>query len=313
MVHKTAMAEVFLTDAHRRGEHRFTVAAQWPRAHVFYRPGADGKCDPVLWLETVRQAGVYVAHRFYGVPISHQFVLAGAEFTIEDPQAPQYGATPHTVSLDVTLQPPAQDRRHFVVELEAVVRIDGRRCGRVAMRGQAVDTRRYSVLRRRNAPSSDSLTPFDRPAQVPLPPAAVGRQHEWDVVLAAWPDRADSWQLSLDPQHSVFFDHATDHLPGMALVEAFRQAVSLTGGQRSAPDHAPRVWALTSGEVSFEAFGELDAPVTVESRPAAEHAVGGDHFSVRADAVQGDRRLASATLTGRPLLVAGSRLHGRAA
>ncbi|MFJ9517628.1 ScbA/BarX family gamma-butyrolactone biosynthesis protein [Kitasatospora sp. NPDC101801] len=313
MVHKAAMAEVFITDAHRLGDHRFTVAAQWPRAHVFYRPGADGKCDPVLWLETIRQAGVYVAHRFYDVPISHQFVLAGAEFTIEDPQAPQYGSTPHTVSLDITFEPPAQDKRHLVIELAAVVRIDGRRCGRVTMRGQAIDARRYAVLRRRNAPSRASLAPFAQPSPVPLPPAAVGRQHEWDVVLAAWPDRAESWQLSLDPYHPVFFDHATDHLPGMALVEAFRQAVSLSGCRRSAPDCAPRVWALTSGAVTFDAFGELDAPVLVESRPVAGRTLGDHHFSVQADATQGDRLLASATLTGRPLLVAGSRALGSAA
>jgi hypothetical protein len=313
LVHKQAVAEVFLTDVLARDRDRFAVAAQWPRDHVFFQPGADGCGDPLLWIETVRQISIYLSHRFYGVPHGNQFILIDTGFVIDDPQPPRPSAAPLAVTLDVGVDVQAQDARRLAASLEAVVSIGGVRRGTATLTWQAVDRRRYDTLRRRRggAPVM-SGTGADRsalvPSAVPVLPAAVGRRHEANVLLAAPPGDGDRWQLQLDDSHLVFFDHALDHVPGMALVEAFRQATALASSRQGAPDPAPRLWALTSGRLAFHSFAELDAPATVDATRAdeAEPAADGERaFEVAA--TQEGRSLATGRLTGRALPVAGHR------
>jgi 2-oxo-3-(phosphooxy)propyl 3-oxoalkanoate synthase len=296
LVHKRAVSEVFVTDAVRQGPGRFAVAAQWPRDHVFYQPGAEGTSDPLLWIETVRQAGIYLSHRFYDVPLDHPFVLASLDFSLDDAQPPAHVPAPHAVRLDVTCDLKAQDARRLSMTLEAVVSIDGRTRGRVGLTWQAVDPRRYHVLRHRNSPQSQEA---DAPAiagAVALPPEAVGRRHERDVMLAAALGTARAWNLRLVPGHPVLFDHACDHIPGMALLESFSQASALTAV--GSEDPAPRVWTLRSGSVTFSCFGEPDLPVIVTARPEPVELGHPGARGIRVAAIQGDQALASAVLHG---------------
>ena len=50
--------------------------ARWPREHTFYRPDEAGRHDPMLVAETMRQAGIAVAHAGYDVPFGTQFIMA---------------------------------------------------------------------------------------------------------------------------------------------------------------------------------------------------------------------------------------------
>ena len=68
LVHRNAIAEVLLTDVRQLSAIEFAVAAQWPRSHRVYRPDRDGRHDPMLTLETIRQAGLALSHFGYGVP-----------------------------------------------------------------------------------------------------------------------------------------------------------------------------------------------------------------------------------------------------
>ena len=70
-VHRAAVAEVMLTSWKRQDDTRFTVTAQWPRAHSFFTPSGDGLHDPLIAAETVRQVGSLLAHAEYGVPLGH--------------------------------------------------------------------------------------------------------------------------------------------------------------------------------------------------------------------------------------------------
>ncbi|MEU9602085.1 ScbA/BarX family gamma-butyrolactone biosynthesis protein [Streptomyces sp. NPDC048109] len=296
LVHKRAVSEVFVTDAVRQGPGRFAIAAQWPRDHVFFQPGAEGTSDPLLWIETVRQAGIYLSHRFYDVPLNHPFVLASLDFSLEDAQPPTHVPAPHAVRLDTTCDVKAQDARRLSMALEAVVSVDGRTRGRVGLTWQAVDPRRYDVLRRRNSPPSENA---DAPAiagAVALPPEAVGRRYDRDVTLASALGTARAWNLRLDPGHPVLFDHACDHIPGMALLESFCQASALTSVGSGGP--APRVWTLQSGSVHFTCFGEPDLPVVITARPEPAAPGRPGTRGSRVAAIQGDRPLASAVLHG---------------
>ncbi len=102
---------------------------------------------------------------------------------------------------------------------------------------------------------------------VPLVPSRVGHRLDRDVLLAAAPAHPGQWWLRLDPGHPVLFDHPSDHIPGMALVEAFRQmSTVLAHGTPAAHGSVPRHPSLLS--VAFTSFGELDAPVLLTAQPA---------------------------------------------
>ncbi len=96
----------------------------------------------------------------------------------------------------------------------------------------------------------------------------------------------------MDRSHPVLFDHGSDHIPGMVLLEAFRQAARLTATADGGCSTSPDGWSPALVTIRFSAFGELDLPVSVETvlEPA------GPDRSVLATAVQDGRILASARL-----------------
>lgn len=67
-VHRAAVAEVLLTDWCRENDTRFVMAGQWPRGHSFFTPVGEGYHDPLIAAETIRQAGILLAHAEFGIP-----------------------------------------------------------------------------------------------------------------------------------------------------------------------------------------------------------------------------------------------------
>ncbi|MDT7846354.1 ScbA/BarX family gamma-butyrolactone biosynthesis protein [Streptomyces justiciae] len=265
MVHRAAIAEVFLTDAVRTGEHSFLVAAQWPRDHAVYSPGSDGTSDPLLFMETIRQALVYLAHAYYDVPLTHRFIGFGSEFEITDPAALRIGGEPVPVVLEaewvwVGNRPP----NRFGMRLEVALTVGGRTCGRGALHVVAVDDKRYAMLRGRGAkPRGVAVTGPAPRALERVHPAAVGRLRAKDSVLVR--ERTDTpWQLLIDVEHPIFFDHPSDHVPLMVTLEGFRQLGHLLlhpGDMARGAGHG-----LLGMEVDCQAFGELDAPIDLVVR-----------------------------------------------
>ncbi|GAA0679507.1 ScbA/BarX family gamma-butyrolactone biosynthesis protein [Kitasatospora atroaurantiaca] len=281
-VHKSAAGEVLLTDALRLGADRFAIAAIWPRNHLLsHRPEARTS-DPLLLVETARQAAIYLSHSFFDVPPGFPFVMQDLDFAIDTPELPGGGRAPLPVMLDATcVRTITGQRCRFA--LEAVLIVDGRRCGRIGVRWEVLTPTRYDALRRRAAASAGAgggVPATGMPGE-PLAPSRFGHRKERDVLLAADPALpVGSWRLRLDQSHPVIFDHASDHIPGTALLEAFRQA-----GVLSAPG-----WTLAGARVAFHSFGELTPAVTVTARS--------DGRFVEVGAVQGGRTLASAVLLG---------------
>ncbi|HSY49709.1 MAG TPA: AfsA-related hotdog domain-containing protein [Thermoanaerobaculia bacterium] len=72
-------------------------------------------------------------------------------------------------------------------------------------------------------------------------------------------------QLFLDPEHAFFFEHPLDHIPGLMLVEAGRQAATAASHiYYGVP--AGSVFILRDLAVDFTAFADLDRPVFALSR-----------------------------------------------
>ncbi|WP_331748915.1 MULTISPECIES: ScbA/BarX family gamma-butyrolactone biosynthesis protein [unclassified Streptomyces] len=252
-VHRAAVAEVILTDWKREDDTHFKVTAQWPRGHSFFSP-IDGHHDPLLAAETIRQVGSLLAHAEFGVPLGHQFLMWGLEYAVEPDQI-LIGDTPAALGIDVICTE-VKWRGGTLAGLryEAVIHRDGK----PAVRGSASYTcTTPAVYRRLRGGRCTPEGPSQLPLTAPVSPRSVGRMSPVDVVLA--PSRGTNrWQLRADTRHHVLFDHPVDHVPGMVLLEAARQAAA-------AALRSPTMLPIGISS-EFHRYAELDTPCRIQAQ-----------------------------------------------
>nr|BFD91863.1 hypothetical protein KitaXyl93_32230 [Kitasatospora sp. Xyl93] len=255
LVHRTAVSEVFLTGWRSTGPYGFLLGAQWPRLHGFYRLPGDRYHDPVLLAETIRQAGLLIGHAGFGVPRGHHFVMEDLSYALDGSGLPGLAVTTGPASLMLAVDCEDVRMRHGeLVSLRVCVDVtrDGRPIGRGTGRLRVVSPASYARLR---GPGRRTAAP--RPP-APAAPELVGRAQPADVVLS--PTLApDTWLLRADATHPVLFDHELDHVPGMLVLEAARQAAQ----RLRHPEPVVPVELVTS----FERYIELDRPCLVRAVP----------------------------------------------
>ncbi|MEU6679817.1 ScbA/BarX family gamma-butyrolactone biosynthesis protein [Streptomyces sp. NPDC046925] len=280
-VHRSSMAEVFLTSSRRTSETRFTLTGQWPRAHAFFN-GPDGRHDPLLTAETMKQVALYLAHAELGVPLGHHFMPCDLSFTIA-PDELAIGAVPS----DLTIEADGADlmrKGSRLVEfgLDLTIRRSGRVLATGTVRFVCLSPGAYHRLR--------GATPQPLPARRPseVTPSAFGRGLPRDVVLAA-SDHPGRWRLDPDPDHPVLFDIGDDHIPSMVLLEAARQA---TCGLLA----ADRTLTLTGMSTEFHSYAEFGRPCWIEAAPLL--AQDSDSMSVLITGSQDGRRVFGAQVSG---------------
>ncbi|MFJ8828013.1 ScbA/BarX family gamma-butyrolactone biosynthesis protein [Streptomyces sp. NPDC102467] len=293
LVHRAAIAEVFITDSVRTGEHTFRVAAQWPRDHALYGPGAGAVSDPLLFAETLRQAMVYLAHAHHGIPLSHQFLGNASAFETTDLEALRTNGAPLDVELEVTWRwtPECRAPHRFGLHVEAVLLVNGLACGSGSLQVATMDKRLYARLRGRDRPAAGVLPPEAAPRR--LPAATVGRQRPKDSVVGL--DSDGSWQILADQQHAIYFDHPSDHLPMMVMLESIRQVGHAV--QRTTDDSERCRYQMVGATGTFHAFAELDVPLYVVPRRPLVAAGAQRRFDARVDLVQNDAVVAEFTAT----------------
>ncbi|MET8159360.1 ScbA/BarX family gamma-butyrolactone biosynthesis protein [Sphaerisporangium sp. NPDC005289] len=289
LVHKAAAEHVLLTDGVRHAPDTFLITATLPRDHCLYEQDDCGRIDPMLPTEAFRQAAYYVQHRFYEVPETHKFILGGVTLDIGEATLPT-GTSRLPLGLRVTCTPTAKStRRRLCMRLDVELSVAGEVCGRGSLLSQAVDPRMYQAIRGRKpapAPAPTTSHPF---IGYPLSPGEVGRRRKEDVLLADDGDPGGRL-LQLDQSNTEMVDHAVDHVQGMVVLEAFRQAAlaatrPLTGRRAS----------LTGLRVEFARFCELDAPVRIAATPQPGRP-GADRMAVRVLAEQDGEEVAAGTM-----------------
>ncbi|MER6099628.1 ScbA/BarX family gamma-butyrolactone biosynthesis protein [Streptomyces sp. NPDC001728] len=251
-VHRADPADIIPTGWTRLKENRFSVSARWPASHPFFSPVADDRHDPVLVAETIRQTTMLIAHAEFGVPVDDQFVMWGLSYDT-DPEA----LTVDGLSSDVTVDVICSDLcsrggRLRDLRTTMVLTRDGRFLGIGRAMARCTSAPAYRRIR------GDRMAALGRP--VPLitatAPELVGREHAKDVVLGPG-TRPGQWQLRINTEHSTLFRRPNDHVPGMVLLEAARQAAAITlGGGGYLP---------TVMDVSFSRYAELDTPCWIET------------------------------------------------
>ncbi|KJK48698.1 hypothetical protein UK23_16145 [Lentzea aerocolonigenes] len=251
LVHRKALAEVFLTDWARVGEDSFLLGAQWPRSHSFYAP-RDGRHDPMLVAETVRQAGILLAHKGYDVPLGHSFLMDRITLAVHQDEM-TVGDEP----ADLLIEVEARDVLRRARGINGMrVDMTFRRAGvRIASGSGWVRVAGPGVYRRLRWGGEPRL-PGPACSPTPLTPEIVGVTSVDDVVLGE-PTGRWTWPLRVRTGHPVLFDHPLDHVPGMVTLEAMRQAGRAVLGR---PGAQP-----LDLDASFPRFLELDRECLVSA------------------------------------------------
>ncbi|MEN2422541.1 ScbA/BarX family gamma-butyrolactone biosynthesis protein [Streptomyces rimosus] len=252
-VHRTAISEVFLTDWRRAGTDAWVVSAQWPRAHSFYSP-VDGLHDPMLLVETMRQASILLSHVAHGVPLDHPIIWQDLHYSLV-PEALRVAGTPAEIELHITDHDLVYRGKRLASARQSYrVLRDGTELAAAEL---TFSCHSPAVYRRLRGEYSDLQRANDRklePAE-PVAPPLVARDRTGDVVLSPT-THANRWQLRVNTAHPVLFDHPVDHAPGMLMVEAARQAAHAAAG--------PGFSLPAELDCSFHRYAELDAPCWVE-------------------------------------------------
>ncbi|MEU8518049.1 ScbA/BarX family gamma-butyrolactone biosynthesis protein [Streptomyces sp. NBC_01216] len=284
-VHRAALAEVFLTaDWSCTDETRFSLGAQWPRGHSFFTPVGGSHYDPMLTAETIRQVGALLAHMGFDVPLDHQFLMWELSYRVE-PGLLAIGDAPAELRLDVTCSDVRRRAGRLTgLRYEVVITEDGRT---VATGSAGYTCTSPEVYRRLRA--DRLVVPLPSPAPTdPVEPFTVGRDRVADVVLSPTED-ADRWRLRVDTRHPVLFDHPGDHIPGMVLLEAARQAV-----HRRVP--AGRPVLPVAMDSAFHRYAEFGSTCWIETEPAVDDPGSPDRL-VRVTGLQDERVLFTAITT----------------
>lgn len=247
LVHRAALSEVLLTDSVRVDDDEFVVGAQWPRAHSFYGPDIDGRHDPMLVAETLRQAGLLLGHRYYNVPSGHQFIMRHLGFMVDGDL--HVGTAPTELSATLSCSRMRRSAGGQLRSTELAMRL---------WRGTDPVAQAWATMACVSPELWDRLQGTAPPTDAPtggrrLDAVTVGRAQPADVLLWAVPGAGDSFALRCDPAHPVLFDHPLDHVPGMAQLEAFRQAATVLAAGSDRP-----VAPLLRLEATFEHAVGLD-------------------------------------------------------
>lgn len=252
LVHKSSERDVFPTGWRRTSDTGFVVTAQLPHDHPFFTPVHGDHDDPLLIVEIMRQITLLITHAGFDVPVGHHFLLNSMDFAFLPERLRTGTATELTAGVrcsEIGRRAGHLARMRSDVELRlASGRVVATGVGRIGVMSPAV----YRRLR------GDLPTDAGGPVPRGIPKDLVSRADDRDVVLAPGPatDTA-TWELRVDTTHPTFFGHPNDHVPGMLLLEAARQAANALA--------APAPFVPASGGITFDRYADLGLPCVIRA------------------------------------------------
>ncbi|MET9556562.1 ScbA/BarX family gamma-butyrolactone biosynthesis protein [Streptomyces sp. NPDC006645] len=247
LVHRTSVAEVLLTDVCPSPERNvFDAAASWPRSHPTFPQDGTSLHSPLILVETMRQLGIYLPLTYYGVPPRFRLLITDLFFRLDPELEPHATANSTDVSCRATVSAIRTGPDGIVTgfRMEVSLRVGARVFARAGGGARFVSPARYAALRGAGAAARP---PVPGGHWVPPDLARIGAGHARDVMIAVGDDGAIRLRPA-DPRHPFFFDHPSDHVPGMVLLEAARQAGALASDGRRLRPTAGRLKAVSFAE-----------------------------------------------------------------
>lgn len=279
LVHRSALAEVFLTDFQSVDENTFRAAAQLPPRHFYYsdHTGRPAMHDPLAVFESVRQMLLCAMHLQHDAGHDTKSITATASMEITDLE-PLLVRGP----LDLLLLGSVELAKEYQGAISRVVHrvrvmVGERQAGVItvdtAQRPDGVYEKLRMSHRSTPPPSSDTLSAHTD--GVAPPPWLVGREQAENVVLenAHAKDGALHARLRVPVAHPSMFEHAQDHVPGPVMMEAARQASLLLAADQEGLTPSGLYLQYVSAE--YLRFAELDSDITVVTRRQPDPVDGG--------------------------------------
>lgn len=262
-VHRADARDAFPTGWRRLDDTRFQVRARWPARHRFFTARAghlQGPSliqDPLLIPEILRQSTMLLAHAAFGVPGDARFVMQRVRYATSPARLALDGSREDVVACITCGDVRRRGRRTTGMHSSMVLRRAGRVLATADGRVDCVSEQAYRRLRGERFSAAGRTVPL-----LPgIPPEAVGRTDASAVVLAPAP-RPGSWRLRVDTAHPTLFRRPNDHVPGIVLLEAARQAAT-------AFSRDPGRTVATGMDMMFSRYAELDSPCWIEAGTVA--------------------------------------------
>jgi hypothetical protein len=255
LVHRSSVAEVLLTDVRRDPSGVFEAAAWWPRSHCTFPSDGSELHSPLLVVETLRQLGIYLPSRWLGVPPTAHMVIADLFFTLMADREPHVGHGGSEVACSATVEDVRRrsDGSLAGLRLDVEFHAQGRTFARAGGGARFLADDRYAAVRGERL----GVRQWPPSAQERPDPEALALTRGIDVLVSR--RNGELVVDPADPRHPFYFDHPSDHVPGMVLLEAARQAAAeASGGALLRP---------TSGRLVAERFTEYTPAARVETVP----------------------------------------------
>ncbi|MFE3646182.1 ScbA/BarX family gamma-butyrolactone biosynthesis protein [Streptomyces sp. NPDC059169] len=259
----------------RTGPDSYSVTVEWPDEQ------GSPYITPMLVPQTVRQAGLVIAHAELGVPLSHQTLLKTLNYTA-DPSIFNPRNKPTVLSVDIVCAGKGRSATTSGRAIDFTVRHDGRTVIRADSEFGWISPVAYRRIRGDHLVVDWGEWPLPGPAA----PSLVGRRSASEVVISPT-DVPLRWQLRNVAENRTLFDHRVDHVPGLVLVEAACQAVeSLT---------RPGTFVPAVMRSRYMSYVEFDEPCWIEATVTARAA---EASTVRVTGIQGGRTAFEIELRG---------------
>lgn len=297
-IHRAAICEVFLTDIVCEQYPKFRVGAQLPRVHSYYsdHDHVERNYDPLLLLETFRQASILIAHRHVDAPMDSAFVFNDGDLRIVSLAALAVGSRPADGVLDAEIVDEKSRAGQIVgITLRMTLALDGRAAAEMDMVIQWMPREAWARLRTKvRAPLTlDPIRPHD--LNVRLDARDVARRSSDNVLVAGFDvrDNSVSTRILIDQDHPGLFDHPLDHVPGAVMFEAVRQSALVAAHELFGL--SPHRLIMVGCATQFVSIGELELPTDCDVTTAASASA--NQLTFAASLHQEGRVIASATVT----------------
>jgi hypothetical protein len=261
MVHRTAVSEVFVTDAEQVAEKHVRVAVQLPPSHAYYGDHTGGHVDPLLLLEAARQAGIYGAH-VVGIPFTSTMLISVSTLMVTRPDLLNAADRPIRLVVPSVFESRRPGtRRAWSGRVTQTFELGGTVVGTLCLDALVMTHDQHAAVRSivREGPVPTTAQMLDRPHPRAVEPARVGRTHPSNVVLAAVQSGPEGHSALVAPLfgNRALFDHVYDHLPGAVLSEAARQLAVYAVGAADLE--------VVGIDARYPRFAELDLPVVAST------------------------------------------------
>lgn len=274
-VHRLAPSQVLLTEVRPTGPDEFRATARWPRVPTAVGAAVDARHDPLFVAETLRQLGIYLPLRFYGLTAESRVLIEELRFALEPAAERAVGSEISCVARAVRRNAGGSAGEHMrSLDLTVRLQAGGREFAQADVVARVLCPAAYRAVRQRGGGTGAEDDPED---QAPVPyagvdAARVGAVRPRDVLVAV--DGQGAVRIApTDPFHPFFHDHPGDQITGMTLIGALQQTAALQANEprlrlRSCtlralrftePSPAPTVEIGTAGRFEIRQRGTVTA------------------------------------------------------